>query len=225
MQKITMRTLLTGVAFLFVLTLVPVAAFAEDGSSSGTSGSRDGSDDQTATTQSAENETETETETSNSPTSLRDRLAGLKAKQLENKENRLSAAKQKVCENRKTKIEAIMQRSITRAGRQITLFDTIATRVEDFYARKGKTLSNYDELVASVNGAKAAAQANLETLKSQVALDCTGTDPKGQVEAFKTALHSVNQDLKTFRTAVKNLIVGVKSVQGTTSSEQEGGQQ
>ncbi|HTH72729.1 MAG TPA: hypothetical protein VL737_05205 [Candidatus Pristimantibacillus sp.] len=215
MQKIRLRLLTLSIATLFVATCVPVVAFAEDGSSGS------GSDDTTATNSTTEAENETETHTG----SLRDRLQELKTKREENQQNRLDAVKEKVCENRKQHIASIMDRSITRANKQLDLFSTIATRVEAFYVNKGKTLANYDELVTAVNNAKTKAQGDFDTLKGQTTFDCNGSDPKGQVEAFKTALQSVNQDLKDYRTAVKNLIVGVKSVQGTESSNKEGSQQ
>lgn len=222
MQKLKLRQLFLGVAFLLSLTVAPAAVFAEG--DSGTSGS--GDENQTTTTTTTENETETENTTEGTHKGdLRKELEDFKTKREEDKQNKLDAVKEKVCENRKDNISNIMQRGIVRANRQIDLFGTIATRVEAFYVKKGKTLSNYDALVAAVNSAKTKAQTDIDTLKAQTTLDCTGADPKGQIEAFKTALKAVNQDLKDYRTAVKNLIVGVKSVQGTTSSSNEGSQQ
>ena len=51
-----------------------------------------------------------------------------------------------------------------------------------------------------------------------VTFKCDGTDPKGAVSSFKDALKSEIAALQAYRTSVKNLIVGVKSVQGNTTS-------
>lgn len=159
-------------------------------------------------------------------TALKNKLQELKAERQEQRQNRLAANKLRVCENRKTRITAIMNRAIIRAERQLKLFDTIAERVKAFYVEKGYTLENYDELVAAVDSAKADAEANLETLKGLEAFDCNSEDPKGQLEAFKLALASIREDLKDYRTSVKNLIVGVKSANSNPGgSGEEGGEE
>ena len=128
---------------------------------------------------------------------------------------RLADAKLKACQNREKAINNIMTRIASRGQKQLDLFSTIATRAETFYASKGKTLSNYDALVADVTAKKAAAQTTVDTIKSDsVSFKCDGTDPKGAAESFKTQLKSEISALKDYRTAVKNLVVGVKSVQG-----------
>jgi hypothetical protein len=141
---------------------------------------------------------------------LKQRLEQFKSDRKEQRDQRLDAAKQRVCEQRKNNIEAIMARTIARAERHLKLFDGIANRVKDFYVDKGLSVENYDELVAAVTSAQAKAEADLQTLKTQN-FDCDSDDPKGQAEAFKLAHQTVLQDLKDYRTAVKNLIVAVKS--------------
>lgn len=131
----------------------------------------------------------------------------------------LAAAQLKSCQNRQKAITNIMARISDRGQKQLTLFGTIATRVETFYTNKGKTLSNYDTLVADVNTKQAAAQTTIDTIKTDsTGFSCDGTDPKGFVGTFKDSLKSEISALQDYRTSVKNLIVGVKSVQGTTIS-------
>lgn len=215
------RALAAGTALVFLLSFAPVAVFANDGednSSSPTSG--------TGNTENEVNEIKAE-DTSNDDRGgqLKERLLELKQERQSNKQHRLEANKLRVCENRKTKITAIMARSITRAEKQLALFTTIATRVKAFYAEKGRTAANYDQLVAAADAAKAKAEANLETLKGLDAFDCNSEDPKGEIEAFKLALKSINSDLKDYRTSVKNLIVAVKSAQSTAAKQDDGGEQ
>lgn len=127
--------------------------------------------------------------------------------------------KLRVCQNRQKAITNIMGRIADRGQKQLTLFSTIANRVETFYANKGKTLNNYDALVADVNAKQAAAQTTVDTIKSaSTGFHCDGTNPQGFVGSFKDDLKSEITALQNYRTSVKNLAVGVKSAQGTKSS-------
>lgn len=151
---------------------------------------------------------------------------GPKAKaeeRLQLKEARLDAIKLKVCQKRETHINNTMDRVATRGEKQLDVFNKIATRTETFYTTKGKTLSNYDALVADVNAKKAAAEAAVAAVKSDsVTFKCDGIDPKGSAANFKSSLKTEIAALKAYKTAVKNLIVGVKSVQGTDSKTKAG---
>jgi hypothetical protein len=220
MNKQLWRSAIVASAFVLVLGVLPVAVYAEDGQSGDStttnqsgpesdsdSNSSSGSDDQ---------------QTSGGHDKLKTELQDLKKERSGEGEHRLAANKLKACAQRKTKIQATMNRSITRAERQLALFTTISERVKTFYADKGYKLDNYAALVAAVDTAKANAQANLDTLKSLDSFDCNAADPKGDVQGFKLALQSVNQNLKDYRTAVKNLIVGVKSA---NPGQESGGQQ
>lgn len=206
MNKQSVRILVLGFALIFVLSCVPAAVFAQD---------EEGGDD--ATTVSIEEGDNN----SNRGEQLKSRLQELKAERQQKNQERLAAAKLRVCQQRQSKIKAIINRSVTRAEKQLTLFTTIAERVKVFYAEKGRTVANYDELVAAVDAAKADAQSNLSVLKNLDPFECDVKDPKGNAEAFKVALRMVNEDLKTYRTAVKNLIVGVKSAQGTAQRSEQ----
>lgn len=134
-------------------------------------------------------------------------------------QTRLAAAQLKACQNRQNAITNVMARISDRGQKQLDLFTTIATRVETFYTAKGKTLSNYDALVADVNAKQAAAQAVVSsTDTSGSGFSCSSTDPKGFVNSFMGSLKSEISALQAYRISVKNLIVGVQSVEGTTSS-------
>lgn len=204
MSKRLLKTLAVGTALVFALSFVPLAVFAEE------------ADSDEVTTTSDSNKTRGE--------ELKSQLQELKQQRQASRQQKLEAAKLKACENREAKITAIMTRSITRAEKQLALFTKISERVKTFYTEKGRVVANYDDLVAAVDTAKAEAEANLETLKG-VDFECSAEDPKGDIEAFKLALKSINQDLKDYRTSVKNLIVGVKSAQSTAAQTEDGGEE
>jgi hypothetical protein len=135
-----------------------------------------------------------------------DRVLGAKA--------RLEDAKLKRCEAKQKAIVNIMTRISDRGQKQLDLFSTIADRVEAFYTEKGNTLENYDSLVAEVDAKKAAAQTVVDDIQSaDTDFACDGDDPHGAVNGFKASLKQEISALKEYRTAVKNLIAGVKSAQ------------
>lgn len=141
----------------------------------------------------------------------------------ESSQTKLEDAKLKSCENREKAITNIMSRIADRGQKQLDLFTTIAERTQTFYAEKDKDLANYDELAEDVETKKAAAQEAVDALNSNgVIFDCSTENPKGAASAFKESLKSQIEALKAYKTSVKNLIVGVKSVQGTTSSSENG---
>lgn len=217
MKKFALKHgILAGIAILAIAAAVPAVAGALPARAEEAQGTT-----QTTTETTNETTNENETTTENEPTAAQERAtaeANAKAR-LATAEKRLAADKLKVCEDRQQVITNIMTRLGDRGQKQLDLFTTIAQRTEKFYTEKGKTLSNYDALVAAVNTKQAAAQAAVSIIKStSVDFKCDGTDPKGVAAAFKDNLKVEIAALKEYRTAVKNLIVGVKSVQGTTSS-------
>lgn len=156
----------------------------------------------------------------------RDAAENRKAVAQEHKEatqTRLAENKLRVCKAREQRINNIMDRIGDRGQRHIDRIGKIAERVEAFYTKKGKTVSNYDVLVNDVNAKKAAAQNALNEIKADnVEFKCDGSDPKGTAVNFKDDLKKEIKAIKDYKTAVKNLIVAVKSAQSSTS---EGGQQ
>jgi hypothetical protein len=175
------------------ILLVPTApVFARGGEAEGT-------DDSSQTTTTTENETHS------------GRLAQAQA--------HLDAAKLKSCQNREKSINNRLQNIAARGQRQMGVFDKIATRVEQFATDKNAKPANYDDLVNAVNTQKTAAQAAVDKIKGDsVSFKCDGTDPKGSLEVFKTDLKAETSALKSYRTSVKNLIVGVKTSLKTTNT-------
>ncbi|HSW77490.1 MAG TPA: hypothetical protein VLG36_01675 [Candidatus Chromulinivoraceae bacterium] len=134
-------------------------------------------------------------------------------------EDRLSGTRLKTCQARQAAITKIMKDAAQHGTDQITLFSTITTRVENFYKSKGKTLSNYDQLVSDVTAKQTAAQAAVQTVKTaDTQFDCSSANPKATIDVFKAEIKAQNTAIEQYRTAVKNLIVGIKSVQSTTST-------
>jgi hypothetical protein len=199
MRKFFMKSSLFAVTFAVLafgstpVLAVSVNEHAQAGTKTTTTGETDNSTDSSSNSQAASHK------------------ADAQAKRAE--------AKLKVCQNHEKAITNKMTHIADRGQKQLDLFTTIATRTETFYTNKGKILSNYDALVADVNAKQAAAQTAVDTIKSEsTGFTCDGSDPKGLASSFKSSLKLEITALKHYRTSVRNLIVGVKSVQGTTAS-------
>lgn len=139
------------------------------------------------------------------------------------------AGKLKACQNREAAINKIMTNIDTRAQNQLSLFTTIADRVETFYTTSGKTVTNYSQLVGAIDTAKTTAETDLGTLQTNSTFSCSSSDPKGMVTSFQSYLKTEISDLQSYRTAVKNLIVAVAkansvTVNDGTGSTTQGGQ-
>jgi len=125
---------------------------------------------------------------------------------------RLDDAKLKLCQNRQTVMNNIMARVADRGDKQMLVFDKISERVQAFYADKGYSLANYDELLAEVVAKRTEAQTALQTMaQNGLEVDCGGDNPKGDVDAFKLRAQTMRGALNEYKTAIKNLIVGVKT--------------
>jgi hypothetical protein len=114
-----------------------------------------------------------------------------------------------------------MARRVTQAQKHLDVFTKIFERTKTFYTDKGKTVANYDALVAAADAAKAKAEATLATLKATDTFKCDVEGPKVVAEDFKAAHEQLREDLKAYRTAIKNLIVAVKTAQAEGGDSNE----
>ena len=205
-KRFIVRSLFVATALAFVVGILPaplVLAYEDE--------------DAASTTSSSEDKTSEEERS----TTLK---SGVEARD-ENRGNRLSTTKLRLCQARKTSIGAIMKRGTVRGDNQLKLFNAIFQRVQTFYAKQGNVLAHYDELVSAVTAAQSKATTDITVLKGMSGtFDCNSEDPKGDAAAFKTATKLVAEDLRAYRSALKDLISGVKSVQ-PKAQRAEGGQQ
>ena len=130
---------------------------------------------------------------------------------------KLDAKKLKVCQTKEKVIKNRLD-SLTRlVTNQEAKFDRIATRVENFYTTKvlptGKTVSNYDALVADIDAKKATVDSALASAKTNAdSFSCDSDDPKGALTQVRRDIQAVKSALHDFRKSVRNLIVAVRAV-------------
>lgn len=137
-------------------------------------------------------------------------------------QNRLSEAKLKACQARENAIKTRFERLNQLVTTMEEKFDAIAGRVKEYYTAKvvpsGKTVTNYDSLVADIAAKKAAVGTVLTKAQNDISgFSCDGSDPKAQMTAYRLDMQGVIQELKDYRTSIKDLIVAVRSVTGTTN--------
>lgn len=134
-------------------------------------------------------------------------------------EDRLEAKRLEFCEKHQDEIKKRSDTLMSLVSNMLGKFDAIATKVEDFYKNKvvpsGKTVPNYDALVADIASKKAAVSTALNNSQTDVAgFSCTGANPKGQITQFRTDMQAVKTALHDYRTSIKNLIEAVRGVVG-----------
>lgn len=123
----------------------------------------------------------------------------------------------RACQAREKAVKGEMESLIDLAAKMEKVFDSIATRVKNFYTNKvlpgGKTLSNYNVLVSEIDSKKAIVATDLKAAQDRLnAFSCTGDNPKGLMLQFRLDMQKVKGDLKSYRTSVKNLIVAVRTL-------------
>lgn len=151
--------------------------------------------------------------------------ANLAEKKAQN-EARLEEKKLEICKKREANVNKKMSNIVRRAEKQLGVFTKISDRTKTFYAEKNRTLANYDALIAEVDAKKLAAESALGALKvNNVEFKCDGTDPKGAGASFRESQKTVIAAMKEYKSAVKNLIVGVKSANAENTSTPAGGTQ
>ena len=155
------------------------------------------------------------------PSNVGNSATGVQEKRRQQAQNRLTEAKLKVCQAKENAIKKRTQQLTKLATTMQEKFDAIAGRVEEYYTSKvvpnGKTVANYDNLVADIQAKKGAVQIALTTAQNNAGtFACDGNDPKGQLTQFRDDVRIVKAALKDYRTSIKNLIVAVRSVTGTT---------
>ncbi|OGE18334.1 hypothetical protein A3F00_00010 [Candidatus Daviesbacteria bacterium RIFCSPHIGHO2_12_FULL_37_11] len=132
--------------------------------------------------------------------------------------NRLEGAKLQVCQLRESAIKTRSERLIQLAATMQERFDATSERVKEYYTTRllteGKTVANYDSLVAQVQTKKDAVQTSLTNAQGDTTFSCTDSNPKTALMQFNEDMRSVLTALQEYRTAIKNLIVSINSVVG-----------
>lgn len=138
-------------------------------------------------------------------------------------QTRLAGGLLKACQAHEEVIQTRLANLLRYANTMLETFDRISERVQTFYTDKvvptGKTVSNYDALLADIQAKKTIVQDDLKITQDDAnGFLCTGIDPKGHLTQFRTDMQEVKGSLKNYRTAIKDLIVAVRGVASEAAS-------
>jgi hypothetical protein len=136
----------------------------------------------------------------------------------------------KTPEGRERSCEVIMRNTKTRseslvkmARNMLTKFDSILSSVKNYYTGivvpSGKTVPNYQQLIADTDAKKAAVEEALSKATSDLgSLSCENDNPKEAVMTFNNNMRAVKTALANYRTSIKNVIRAVHGFKRPTGS-------
>ena len=130
----------------------------------------------------------------------------------EHKSTKTEAERKNVCETLKDGATTRVQSISANANRYQTKIDDILAKAQAFQASKNLTVTDYTSLVASAQAAQTASANSITALQALVpTIDCTKTDNADNVAAFKIAAQDTHDKLKTYRDAVRAVLVALKT--------------
>jgi hypothetical protein len=144
----------------------------------------------------------------------------------ENDKNSSSEGKLKSCQSKEKSVKKRLDQLIKLVVKMEGKFDAITLRIQNFYTTKvvpgGKTIPNYDALVADIATKKASVQTALSNVQNgSTNFSCTAEDPKGQLNKFKLEMQNVKKTLHDYRTSIKNLIIAIHTLVGDAEESPE----
>lgn len=145
----------------------------------------------------------------------------------QNAKERTQAQRERACTARKAALTRRMDNAVARAKNHKAVFDKIYTRVQNFYTAKKLNVADYSTLTAAANTAQTATQTNIDALQAlDITPDCSSQTVADGVSAFQQAVGSTRDSLKSYRSALVNLINSLKgaSTSTTNSAANNGGQ-
>ena len=135
-------------------------------------------------------------------------------------QGKLEGKKLTLCQNKEAVLKTTMLRSVTQAQHQLSVFKSIADRTRACYQAQGHTDKEYSDLSVDARTKYAAAKEIVDNLSVQT-FACNDADPKQILVTFRDAVAAKNHALADYRSAVKDLIVSVKSAQAQPMHEVE----
>lgn len=165
-----------------------------------------------------------ESETAGRLNGVGNKPTGVQQERRQKAQNRLTEAKLRACQAKEKALKKRTEQLVKLAATMQEKFEAIAGRVEEYYTSKvipsGKTVANYDSLLADIQTKKGAVKVALTKAQSNAgSFSCTSDDPKEQMRLFKDDMRMVKSALNDYRTSIKNLIVAVHSVTGITERD------
>lgn len=133
---------------------------------------------------------------------------------------KLEGQKLTICQREESILKTTMQRAIDQGERQLSVFKSIADRTKAFYQDQGRVSAEYAAANAAADTKYNSAKEIIDNLSTQT-FACSDDNAKHILVTFRNAVTAKNQALHEYRTAVKDLIVTVKSAQKSREHQAE----
>lgn len=135
----------------------------------------------------------------------------------ENLRKKLEGLKLKTCQNKANSIKIRSRNIVGHTIKQVEVFDKIASRTSEFYNNKiisrGKTLENYDDLLAEIKIKRDAITPLLEAARTDAeGFNCEGEAPIEQLNQFKEEVKAIIEAMQAYKKSVRDLIVAVRTL-------------
>ncbi|MFZ3068874.1 MAG: hypothetical protein WA052_00975 [Microgenomates group bacterium] len=129
----------------------------------------------------------------------------------------VTTAKANSCQARESGVKTRMAQLTKLSINMETTFDRIAEKVKAYYTEtvlpSGKSVANYDALVADIAAKKAIVQTELADADTDIkSFSCISGEPKTLMNQYQVNMRAVKTALKNYRTSIVNLIVAVRTV-------------
>lgn len=129
----------------------------------------------------------------------------------------VTTAKVNSCQTRELGVKTRMTQLTRLSANMGTTFDRIAEKTKTYYTEtvlpSGKSVANYNALVADIAAKKVIVQTELADTDTDIgSFNCTSGEPKTLMNQYQINMRAVKTALKNYRTSIVNLIVAVRTV-------------
>lgn len=135
---------------------------------------------------------------------------------------KLAEQKRKVCEAHAEQINKVMDNVAKRTDTHMSNITNIYVLAKAFYVKHNLTVDNFDQLVATVEAKKAAAESVASTLTKRSDFSCESDGPKTDIQEFKNQRLNKVSAIKAYRAAVKDLVAAIRTAAAASSSTNAG---
>lgn len=146
----------------------------------------------------------------------------LKELRKQHKSQRSAAEVKQQCEARKQGLQTKFEHIVANSQRLQTKIDSILNKAQTFQQANNLQVADYDTLLASAQSAQAASAASINALAEvKPSLDCNNTSVAGDVATFKAAANTARDNLKAYRSAVKDLLKALAAAKPATDGSEQ----
>lgn len=124
---------------------------------------------------------------------------------------KLDDAKKKICETKTDGIKTRMEKISETGQKHRDFLNSASEKINSFVTKNSLVVENYDSMLTDIENAKASLEASHEVLKTYKDKFSCDSEPKAIASEFQSALQSMKDAEKTYKSSVKTLLDAVRS--------------